>query len=65
MLGSLCFLIVYVCNELCLPPLAVAVDLDGQSKVLASIVQMQQETLSLLQSLKAQSEQVGSKQHVQ
>ena len=35
------------------------------SKVLASIVQMQQETLSLLQSLKAQSEQVGSKQHVQ
>ena len=47
------------------PPLAVAVDLDGQSKVLASIVQMQQETLSLLQSLKAQSEQVGSKQHVQ
>ena len=54
-----------LCNELCLPPLAVAVDLDSQSKVLASIVQMQQETLSLLQSLKAQSEQVGSKQHVQ
>ena len=39
--------------------MAVTEGLEGQSKVLANIVQMQQQTLSLLQSLKAQTEQVG------
>ena len=39
--------------------MAVTEGLEGQSRVLANIVQMQQQTLSLLQSLKAQTEQVG------
>ena len=45
-----------------LPPslLAVTEEIAGQGEVLASIVQMQQQTLSVLQSLKEQTEKVGT-----